>query len=820
MLQEIRHACRVLFGRRGFSLAAILSLALGIGATAAIYTVVSAVLLKPLPYPEPDRIVQVWQLGPRQNQMQTSDPTFEEWRDASHSFAALAQFATNSVSVTGGMEAARANVAIVSRDFFRVLGVMPVYGRTFAGEELRENGRTAVLVSDAFWRRQLSSDRNLAAHALSFDGRSWDVVGVMPRGFAFPPETDIWMAREFLERNPHRTGHNWWAVGRLGPEVTLAQARSEMSTIGRGQKARYGDDIWLTDVSLVPLHEQLVGRIRPALVTLLGAVGFLLLVACANVANLMLAHLTVRRRELAVRTALGASAWRVNRQLLTEAGILAGSGGLLGFLLAPSVVRMLMLIDPGRLPRAEEVRVDWQVGLFTFAIVTLVAAVLALAAGTRQSRMDANETLKGSGRSQVAGRGEERARGALVALQVALSLILLVGAGLLGRTLYEVISRDPGFRPSGAVVLDLSVPSSDEPAAGRTVADFYSRVMDDLRRQPGVTSVGGVNGLPLTGSYADGTFIIQLPGDTFLTSSGEPNFSLFEKLAKDKTRIGQAEYRVASSGYFTAMEIPLRRGRLFDARDTEEGTHVALISDTLARRTWPHEDPIGKVIQFGNMDGDMRPFTIVGIVGDVRDAGLESPPRPTLYSNYRQRTRRLSNFSIVAATSGDPGALAVTAQQIVRRLRSDVPPRTRTIDEVIAASIANRRFNMWLFAAFGAIAIVLAGIGIYGVTAFWVSRRTQEFGIRLALGATPAEVVRMVCGRVATVVGAGALAGLFGSFALTRLLGSMLFGVSPGDPATFGAATILLLGIALTAGLVPARRASRVDPVVALRGDN
>jgi putative ABC transport system permease protein len=804
---------------RGFAAAAILSLALGIGASAAIFTVVSGVLLQPLPYPDPERIVQVWQIGPRQNRMQTSDPNFEEWRDSSRSFAALAQYNTDRVSVTGGTEAARAGVAIVSRDFFRALGVVPAVGRTFAGEELRENGRPAVIVSHAFWQRLLSSDPDLARHPLTYDGRSWEVVGVMPSGFDFPSETDIWMPREFMERNPHRTGHNWLVVGRLRSDVTLSRARAEMSAIGRGQKAKYGDDIWLTDVSLVPLHEQMVGTVRPALLSLLGAVGFLLLVACANVANLMLARLTSRRRELAVRTALGASAWRITRQLLIEAGILSAAGGLLGFLAAPWVVRVLMLLDAGRLPRVDAVRVDWQVGMFTFLLVTLVTAVLALAAGLRHARSDMNDTLKGSGRSQVGGRGEERVRGMLVAAQVALSLMLLVGAGLLGRTLYEVLSRDPGFNTAGAVVLDLSVPLDDTPGTGRQAAEFYSQVILRLREQAGVRAAGGINALPLTGRSADGTFLIQRPGDVLFTPSGEPNFVLFGELIKDKTRTGEAEYRVATDGYFAAMGIPLRRGRLFDGRDDDRAPHVAVISETLARRTWPGQDPIGKMIQFGNMDGDMHPFTIVGVVGDVRDAALESPARAIVYANYRQRFRRLSNFSVVASTSGDPRLLATTAQQIVRRLRPDVPPRTRTIDQVVSASIANRRFNMWLFVAFGGIAIVLAGIGIYGVTAFWVSRRTREFGIRLTLGATPGEVVRMVIARAGFVVGLGVVAGVAGALALSRLLGALLFGVEPGDPATFAVAVLLLGAIALIAGLAPARRASRVDPALALRSD-
>jgi predicted permease len=819
LLKDLRYGLRVLTRNAGFSAAAVLSLALGIGASAAIFTVVHAVLLKPLPYPEADRIAQAWQIGPTGRPMQTSDANYEDLRDANRTLAAVAQYSVSTESVTGGTEAARVRVAYVSRGFFRVMGLNPSIGRTFVAEEQRNGGRRAMVVSRALWRKLLAGEPDLQRRSLTVDGFPHAVVGVLPESFAFPAEVDVWVPRELWPRLPSRTAHNWLMVARLKDGVSLEQARADVSAIGKGLKARYGSDIWLTDFGLVPLHEQMVSNVRPALLVLLGAVGFLLLVACANVANLMLAQLTARGRELAVRSALGASTWRLNRQLLTEATMLAAAGGLLGFILAPWAVRMLLLLDPGRLPRAADVQVDLQVALFTLAIAGGVALVLALAAGTRRGRTDANEALKGSGRSQVAGRGEERLRGTLVAAQVALSLMLLIGAGLLGRTLLRILDRDPGFRSDRVVALDLSVPGADEMTARTQRAQFYERLMTQLRALPGVTAVGGINGLPLTGNYSDGTFIIQQPGEAFTTPDGKPDFQRFAGLMKDPSRSGQAQYRLASEGYFTTMGIPLRQGRLFEERDGPDAPHVALISESLAKRTWPDGDAIGKIIQYGNMDGDMRPFTIVGIVGDVSDATLDTAPRPTFYASYRQRTRTISNFSVVIATSGDPRAIGSAAEQMVRRMRPDVPPRVRLLDDVVAASLADRRFNMWLLIAFGACAVVLAGVGIYGVTAFWVSRRIQEFGIRLTLGATPAEVVRMVVARTGVVVGLGLAAGIAGALALTRLLSALLFDVRPTDPVTFGGAIVVLAAVALLAGIVPARRASRVDPAIAMRED-
>jgi predicted permease len=777
----------------------------------AIFSVVYGVLVRPLPYPEPGRIVQVWQVNDRTARGQVSDPNFRDWHESNRSFEALAQYGSAAFSVTGGSEPVRVNATWASREFFDVLGVAPAKGRSFVAEEQVEGGRPAVLVSHAFWLRYLNGDSNFGSRALTFRDQTHDIVGVMPEGFAFPADSDLWFPRELLPRSPYRTGHNWQVIGRLRADVSLQQARADMSAIGRALKARYRDDILLNDIALVPLQEQLTGAVRTPLLVLLGAVGFLLLVACANVANLMIAQLTARRRELAVRSALGASGWRLRRQLITESLLLSSIGGALGLLASPWAVRGLMLLDPARLPRRESIAVDVRVALFTLGVVAGVALLLALAAGTRPAA-GLSEALKSGGRSQAGGRGEERFRGMLVAAQVALSLMLLIGAGLLGRTLLALLNTDPGFRTSGSIVVDLSLAQADEPDARQRTAQFYARLMERLATLPGVTSVGGITQFPLSGNWANGTFLIVRPGDRFTSLDDlRPYF-------RDPGRTGDAEFRVTSAGYFRTMGIPLRRGRLFDDRDTSEAPHVAVISESLARQRWPGEDPIGTLIQFGGMDGDLTPFTIVGVVGDVRDRALDGTARPTFYAHYLQRTRVIGRFSIAVEADSSEG-LAPAIRAAVAELRPDVAPHIQPVEEIVSASFSDRRFNMWLLAAFGASAVVLAGLGIYGVTAFWVARRTQEIGVRLTMGATPREVLRMVIGRTGRLVALGGVVGVAGALALTTVMRTLLFGVEPTVAPTYAASILLLALVALAACLIPARRAAALDPAVALRSE-
>jgi putative ABC transport system permease protein len=813
LLQDLKYAVRMLGRNPGFTVVVVLTLALGIGATTAIYSVAYGVLLRPLPYPSPDRIIQVWQVGDRGQRMQVADPTFEEWREQSRSFAALAQYSSSATTVLGGAEPVRAVAATVCRDFFTVVGVTPQRGRSFADGSRSNEVEPGAIISHGFWQRQMGGDPSLSGRTLKVFDQVLPVVGVMPPEFDFPANSDIWVPRELWPRLPSRTAHNWRVLGRLAEDVTLDQAQAEMSGIGRRQKQQYGEDIWLTDVALVRLHEQMVGNVRPALVILLGAVGFLLLVACANVLNMLLAQAATRQKELAVRAAMGANRWHLARQFLTESLLLATAGGALGVLVAWWGGTALLGISPGRLPRIQEVIVDLPVLLVVLGITLVAAAVLGLSTALRFSGRQLQASLAAGGRAQIGALHGERVRSGLVVLQTALTLVLLVGTGLLGRSFLRYIETDLGFRTGEAVVVSFTHPRQTDDDGFARMAQFHERLLEQLGRAPGVDQAGGINAFPLMEGFTNGMFLIVQPHETV------NDFEDFGRLAKEPSRTGEAEFRIASEGYFRALEIPLVRGRLFGPRDTADAPHVAIISQSLARQRWPDEDPIGKMIQFGNMDGDLRPFTIIGIVADVRDHGPASEPPPTFYGYYRQRPRATHNFSIVLHGRATSAQLTALARGTVRQLNPELAIRVRTMDEILASSVADRRFSLFLLGVLGAAALLLATIGIYGLTAYSVAQRTPEMGVRLALGAQPADVLRLVLGRGLRLILIGTVCGLLGAYALTGLLSNLLFGVSPTDPASFAAMAAVLLAIALVASYIPARRAMKVDPIVALRAE-
>ena len=806
---DLRFAVRSFLRNPGFSAITVVTLAIGVGATTAIFSVIYGVLLRPLPYSEPERIVRVWALDADGGRTDSSDPTFADWQARSRSFAALAQVqGPYPVSVSGDAEPARVSGASISRGFFQVVGVEPVAGRLFVAEEQRFGGAPAVLVSRRFWERHLGSARDFASKTLVFDGRVHKIVGVLPASLAYPPGVDLYVPRELREVLPSRTAHNWAVVGRLRPGVTLAQAQVELSTVTRGMKAEYGDDTRTVDARLVPLHEQIVGRVRPALLTLLGASAFLLLIACANVGNLLLARTAVRQRELAVRLAMGAGRRRLVQQFLAEALVTSLVAAAVGVVVAVAGVELLLALEPDSVPRLGEVGVSWTALAFTVGIALATAAGLGLVTAIRGAgEEDLRVSLAQSQRGLAASGGY--LRGGLTVAQVALTLVLLVGAGLLGRSIVRLLAVDPGYRTAGTLVLDLSMPWPENRSQVARNQRFAEDLTARLRGIPGVADVGGVNAFPLSGAGANGTFLV-------LSRPDEPlDFSQLSELMKDPDRSGYADYRVASGGYFRAMNIPLLRGRLFDERDGPDAPHAALISRTLAEKEWPNADPIGRVIQFGNMDGDLRPFTIVGIVGDVRERGLDDEPRATFYGHSRQR--RIANFSLVLHGSAKPTSLIAPARRALRELAPNMPPRFRTIEDVVASSMAQRRFALVLLAAFGAAALLLATMGVYSVVAYLVAQREHEIGIRVALGAQRADVLGIVLrhGAVLTLIGVGV--GLGAAFWLTRLLTGMLYGVTPTDPASYGAVVGLLLGVALAASYLPARRAMRVDPMRVLR---
>jgi putative ABC transport system permease protein len=816
---DLRHALRLLRRTPSFTAVAILTLGLGLGACTAIYTVVYGVLLRPLPYPEPDRIMQLWQITARRTEGRFSDPNYGDLRDQNRTFESMGAFYENVASVTGGASATRVTYAGISRGMLTVLRMQPQLGRAFTPDEHVLGGNPAVLVSDGFWREQLGGNPDLSGVTLKFDNRTYAVIGVMPPEFRFPADAQLWVPRELEPPLPSRTAHNWRVVGRLRDGVTIDQARSDLRGIAQRLKQQYGDNTTMVDVAVVPLHEQIVGRVRQLLLVLLGAVGFLLLVACANVVNLLLTRATTRQRELAVRAALGASRARLLMPFLSESFVLTTAGGLLGVLVALVGVRVLLRMEPGGLPRLDEITVSWPVLTVAFAVSAVTALLLGVLAATRAMKADVYERLKEGQRTMAGGSSSARLRGALVVVQLAVSLVLLVGAGLLGRSLLQLMQQQTGFRTEHLVTMELAGQSGtffesapDEALLARRI-QFHEQIQARLRALPGVSEVGGIDAFPLTGYGADGWFLI-------LDGTPPPkNFGEFGEMLRNKERAGSAEFRIASPGYFKTMGIPLVRGRLFEDRDTIDAPHVAVINETLAKSRWPDRDPIGLQIEYGNMDGDLRPYTIVGIVGDTRDGGFAANLRPMFYGNARQRPRRIATFTIVAHTTGDPSDLIGRAGQIVRTLDPDVPPRFRTIQQIVTRSVADRRFSLLLLSTFAGSALLLAVIGIYGVMSYVVTLRTQELGVRVALGAKPRDIARLVLGQGARLVVIGLVLGLIGAALLTRLLSTMLFGIAPTDPVTYALVAGVLALTAVAACQIPAWRATRVDPLTALRSE-
>jgi predicted permease len=816
-LREFRQGLRGLAKSPGFAVVAVLTLALGIGASSAIFSVVDAVLLRALPYPNPARLVRVWEQSPNGRRMNFPDPDFDDFRAQNDTLAALAAYTSGLTSVSGGSEPVRADVAIVSTDFFRTLGVGPVRGRSFAPEEQRLHGAPAAIVSYGYWKKSLGGAADLSGQRLVMEGTVYPIVGVMPADFDFPPGAAAWVPRELESENPSRTAHNWRSVGRLRDGVTLAQARANLGAIARRLRDRFGKDVDLSDAAVVPLSDAIVGDVKTALWTLFGAVVLLLLVACANVAGLLLARTSARRKELAVRAALGAGRARLVRQFLAESLALALVGGALGILLAVWAVRLLPAVLPANLPRQQGVGVDAPVLLFALAATLGVSVALGLFSAWRASGANVQDALGAGSRAYSGGRGGQRLRGTLVVGEMAATLVILVGAGLLGRSFLRLVSTDPGFSPHNLVTLEFSPPAlpwqGDESAVVRQIR-FMDDLLARLRALPGVETVGLAGAMPVAAGddLADGTFIL-LGG-----RKAPANYDEFGKISQNPAQAGHALFCVAGAAYFRSMGIPLLRGRMFEDRDAPDSPQVVLISQSLAKQRWPGQDPIGQVIDFGNMDGDLRPMTIVGIVGDVRASGLDLPPSPVIYVNYRQRGMKPnSSPTIVLRTAEPAGELVSAARRIFRDVAPDVPVKVSTFDDEMGSWLAARRFLLLLVGVFAAAALVLAAVGIYGIVAFSVTRRTQEIGIRMALGAERRDVLRLVVGEGARLAALGVVLGLAGALAVTRLVSSLLFGVSATDPLTFAAVATLLVAVALLASYVPARRAMGLDPNAALR---
>ena len=817
---DLRHAVRLLRRSRGFTSISVLTLALAIGAATAIFSVVYGVLLRPLPYSDPGRIMAIFEVNTRGTWSRLADPNFDDFRDQNHSFQSIAKYRADIASVSGGSQPTRTMVASISPEFLKVFRVQPIIGRDFLPSDARKGAAPVALASYGYWKQYLGSPSDLSRSHLKVDNTIYSVIGVLPEAFQFPSETGVWVPADTEGENPSRTSHNYSGIGRLRDGVTAQQANAEISTIARRihDTSNQQGDYLLKDAAVVPLHESITHDTRPALLILLGAVGFLLLVACANVANLLLAQASVRERELAIRSALGAARSRLILQFLSESFLIALISGALGVLGAYLSISGLLALAPANLPRLDSVSINVPVLMFALLLSSAVAIGLGAFTAMRATSANVREALGEGGRSQAGSQSSQRLGRGIVVAQIAITLVLVIGAGLLGRSLKKVLEVNPGFRVDKIVTMDISLPWANwtDLKSKSAQGAFYSSLIDRLRQIPGVQKVGATSGLPMDQGLSDGMFLLMSPDEMPKRPLSDEELSrMFDGLFQQKQRLGVADYCAATAGYFQALGIPLVRGRMFDDWDTPDAPHVALISESLAQARWPGQDPIGHTIQFGNMDGDIRLLNVIGVVADIHENGLDAPPRPTVYVDLFQRPRPAITLTMLS--DANTQMVTTAARSILQEMNPEVPANFRTFQQVYSASLGSRRFNLILIAFFGIIALLLATAGIFGVMAYSVSRRTREIGVRVALGARSRDVLTMILAQGLRTILIGLAIGLAGALALTRTMASLLFGVTATDPLTFAVVIALLVAAALLACYIPARRATRVDPMVALR---
>jgi predicted permease len=801
--QDVRYAVRVLRKNPGFTLVALLTLGLGIGANTAIFSLVSALLLKPLPYDRAERLVSLAHTPPQDmfpgtKTFAVSPANFLDWRASSHAFEAMAAYSGTSVNWTDGSRPESVNAGVVEPELFDVLHTRPALGRTFALDEKTPGKEKVAILSQRFWRTRLGGDKAAVGRTIRLNGDTYQVVGVMPTAFAFPGWADLWLPLAWSPEDKQVRGiHDYRTVARLKDGVTLAQAQSEMDAIARGLAETYPADDKGWGAVVLPLRDDLVGDVRPALLVLFVAVSLVLLIACANVANLVLSRTLARRREMAVRAALGAARGRIARQILVENLVLALCGGMLGLGLAYVAVDALIALLGDNLPRAAEVGVDGWALLFTVAVSVATGLLAGLVPAVRLTKVDLSDALKqgiGKTASDTAGR---RTRGALVVVEVAVSLVLLVAAGLMVRTLSKLRDVDSGFDVRDAVSMTVSISDRKYPTPGQQI-EVYDRMLERVRALPGIQAAGAVSGLPGMGGS---TQPVAVEGEPVVPMSEQPEFAM----------------RVITPGYLQAMRIPVRRGRDLDAQDAAERTPVVLVSEAFARRFWPEGDPIGRRLTLSFFPGVVR--EVVGVVGEVKQKGpamLE--PTPTVYVPLAQMHHTYLSF--VVRPKATSASLVKEVIAAVQQIDPEQPVTdVLTLRALLDVSVIERRATMLLLAAFAAFAVVLASIGLYGVLAYGVRQRVQEIGIRIALGARRADVLWMILGQGLRLTVVGLAVGTAGALAVTRLLSELLFGVPPSDPITFVSVAALLCGIAAVACWPPARLALRVDPMVALRNE-
>jgi putative ABC transport system permease protein len=799
LLKDIRYGIRSLARHPGFTAIAVITLALGIGANTAIFSVVNGVLLRPLPFHDPESLVWLWDTQPQLPIAPSSLPDFLDWKEQNRSFEHLAAFQSGNMFLDAGDGTSDIRVGLVTPEMFSLFHVRPVLGRAFTEEEtLPARSRVAVL-SDSMWRNRFGSDPNILGRTIQLSGVAHTIVGVMQAGFSYPDRAEVWRPLRIDPAKLDRGPHYLHVVGRLKPGVTLAQAQADMSAIAARLAQQYPEKIAGHGVKLERLTNVIVGDISLALFVLLGAVGFVLLIACANLANLMLARVGARQKEIAVRTALGASRLRIVRQLLTESVLLAVSGGAAGLLLATWVVSWVVSLSPDTIPRVNEISVDPRVAGFTLLISVATGVLFGLAPALQVSRPDLTDALKESGRT-TAGLRRNRLRSALVVSEVALSLVLLVGAGLMIRSFAKLNQVDAGFNPArvltlGVTLLPIKYPGDEQ------VAQVYSQILERAATAPGVVSAGAISELPLSGSATSDYFTIE--GRPAIAKEAEP----------------LTEYRVVTPRYFESMGIPFLSGRDFVDSDTRQSPNVVVINEVFARRHFAGENPLGHRLKLQGQERD--PFLIVGVVGNVRDIGLDEQPRPEAFVPFLQdplsQTYQRS-LTIVARTKSDPRGVTGSLRAALTSIDKSLPVYAiKPMTEYLQDSLARRRFNLILLSVFGGVALTLAAIGIYGVISYGVTQRTHEMGIRMALGAQPRDVLKLIIRQAMLLALGGVAIGLLASLALTRLMKSLLFDVGVKDPLTFAVIALLMSLIALIACLIPARRATKVDPLVALR---
>jgi putative ABC transport system permease protein len=818
LLQDLRYGVRMLMKRPGFTAIAIIALALGIGANTAIFSVVNAVLLRPLPYDEPDRLMIVKETNlPRGlADMNIALPDFQEWRDRNQVFEHIAAYTADSYNLTGANEPERVRGLMTSGDLFPLLRVNPILGRTFSPEEEQFGNHRVVILSYGLWARRFGADPGIIGRGITLNGNLFAIVGIMPKSFQYPDaDVALWTPLAFApdDSNNTRGNHFLTSIARLKPGVTQEQAKADVVAITAQLEQQYPENAGV-GADIASLREETVGSIQTSLLILLGAVGFVLLIACANVANLLLARAAARQKEIAIRTTLGAKRTRIIRQLLTESVMLALAGGILGMLLALWGVDALVGLTPDELPRFSEIQVDGRVLGFTLLVSLLTGIIFGLVPALQTSKPDLNESLKEGSRGSTGGVTSHRVRNALVVAEIAFSLMLLIGAGLMINSFARLRSVNPGFRPENVLTMLIALPDAKYPdSRPEQKSGFFRELIERVSALPGVESAAASSKLPLGGGSTGKLFTRQdRPAPTSIES------------------IPLIQYFQVSPGYFQTLAIALDKGRFFDERDNADGPTVAIINETLANRFFPGEDPIGKVVLTGVPEEMVPPgllppgfrfprLKIVGVVRDVRHDGLAEQVRPEIYVPHAQggafETRNAMYLAV--RTTGDPQSLTAAVRSQVTAIDKDQPvANVTTMESRLADSLARQRFSTLLLSIFACLALLLAAVGLYGVMSYAVAERTHEIGIRMALGAQPSDVMRMVARQGLMLTAAGVSIGLLAAFALTRLMSSLLYGVSATDPATFAIISALLAAVALLACALPARRATKVDPIIAL----